>query len=100
MARIACDGDLAAPPLRLMARAWRAMGRPEGALPALTAWLERYPDAPDAPSVWVDLCQCCVRAGPAARHTLDGAMENVRALLGSDHPVLLRLEAMARAQGG
>jgi glycosyltransferase involved in cell wall biosynthesis len=48
-------GEHGAPRLHQLARLARRAGRPAAGVPALRAWLSRFPDAPDAGGVWLEL---------------------------------------------
>jgi hypothetical protein len=64
-----------------LALRWR---RPELALPYLTAWLDRHPDAQDSGPAWLDLATSALRCGPAHLEQAAEALARARALLGED----------------
>jgi hypothetical protein len=74
------------PKLRQLARLGRAWNRPESALPWLRSWLERYPDAPTAGPLWLDLATLAAATGEYDAEAMN-ACGRASELLGPVEPV-------------
>jgi glycosyltransferase involved in cell wall biosynthesis len=67
--------------LRQFARLARHSGEPMAADEPLAAWLERFPDALDSGSIWLELAICRIR-GNAPNTAIDDALASAARLLG------------------
>lgn len=85
------EGEVSAFRLRQVARLARAAQVPEQGLPALRAWLTRFPDAPDAGPVWLERGVSALRAGQLDEAAQ--AHEQALALLG-DAPAVSKLGSL------
>jgi len=92
---LGADGDITANALRQLARIARAWRQPSRALPMLTAWLDRFPDAPEAGAVWLDRSVNALQAADATANLDDArlSLERARALLG-DLPIVEKVDVL------
>jgi glycosyltransferase involved in cell wall biosynthesis len=68
--------------VRQAARIARKWGRPELALPYLTAWLDRFPDSQESGPVWLERCVNATRAGEEYLEEAAASHRRARVLLG------------------
>ncbi|MEO8561616.1 MAG: glycosyltransferase [bacterium] len=81
------------PIVRQVARTARRAGSPGAALPALLAWLERFPDAQESGPVWLEACVNSLRAGDQPAVLAERYLARASALLG-DVPAIQKCEHM------
>jgi glycosyltransferase involved in cell wall biosynthesis len=88
------------PLLRTLARSSREAGCPEQSVPFLRAWLTRFPDAPDASGVWVELCHTLLVSQEPPLDEALSAYRMARDLAGDDAAVRLLAKRLFASGAG
>lgn len=80
-------GELDGFRVRQLAAAARKWGRAEKAFDLIRKWTDKYPDGPDSPAVWLDLCLCALDMPDSHLKTAGNALSRCRELLGEQQLV-------------
>jgi glycosyltransferase involved in cell wall biosynthesis len=86
------------PLVRQAARAARRAQAPGAAVPALLAWLTRFPDSQESGPVWLDTCVNALKSGDCSPALLETYLGHARTLLGDLPAIQKCARSIAAAQ--